>query len=243
MQRKLIFAAFAALFLLQVAAGAMAAQTDGLNGLAVGKVKVWNGLAVGKIKAIEGVGIATSAPSLTCTLLSGNTSYSTSSEFFYYNLQQYEGLIWDDGNYGQICVFKFYFANIGAGTLTGKDFYAEVWLLGTNSELATLVGRSDKVDGQNWSATLVAFSFSTTAPYDCTGANQYGIIVKSVANGAAADAAGVYDQANWARTYYYNTINSMSGCVARAKWSSGSGRPLSQSYTSQMPYAEVWTNQ
>lgn len=230
--------AFAIFILLALAAPAWSVEVDAINGIPISKLKAINGVSITKIKACNGFSIASA---LTCTSLSANSSYTATVEFLRYNAQQYHGIIWDDGASGSICTVKQSVYSV-TGDLTGKDFYSEVWLLGASSELVTLIGRSDKVDGANWSNALVAFTFSTPAAYDCTGSNQYGILVKAIADGAAASTAGVYDGTNYPVMRYSNGTNNMTGNVARAIWTAGTGA-LQNSDATDMPIFEVWTMQ
>lgn len=230
--------AFAIFILLALCAPAWAVEVDAINGIPISKLKAINGVSITKIKAINGVTIASP---LTCTVLSANSAYTATVEFLRYNAQQYHGIIWDDGSSGSICSVKQSFFST-TGDLTGKDFYAEVWLLGASSVLSSLIARSDKVDGQNWSAAVVTFTFSTPAAYDCTGSNQYGILIKAIANDAAASSAGTYDGTNYPVMRYSNGTNTMTGNVAKAIWTATTN-VLQSSDATDMPIFEVWTMQ
>lgn len=220
-------------------APAWAVETDHINGISITSHKTYQGVwTISKIKAHNGFTIASP---LTCTVLSANSTAASSESFWRYNNVQMRGLIWDDGASGSICTFKFFIISV-TGDITDKDAYAEVWLLGASSELVTLVGRSDKVDCQNWSNTLVVFSFSTPAAYDCTGSNQYAILTKSVANDAAASTAAAYDGTDYPSMRRQVGTNTMTGCVSEGSWRSDTGAAVSHVATN-MPYAEVWTLQ
>jgi hypothetical protein len=120
-----------------------------------------------------------------------------------YNDQQLHGIIWDDGSSGSICQVDLY-VQTTSGTPANNDYYVEVYLLSGNnlddrSQSAgnEPVGRSDKVDGSAWSGEFVSFTFSTPAAYDCTGANQYAIVLKQLDDGDTATDYGEYDLTNY----------------------------------------------
>lgn len=129
------------------------------------------------------------------------------------------------------------------GDLALLDYYAEVWLLDGSDGLDTLIGRSAKVDGvDSWADELVEFTFSTPAAYNCTGTNQYGVIVKALDNNDAATTAGKSSATNFAETRYHNSSNTMTHCVAKAEWDS-SDNSITAKETSQMPYMSIGTMQ
>lgn len=225
--------------LLALSAPAWAVEVDHINGISITSHKTYDGIwSISKIKAHNGF---TLASALTCTLLSSNTSSDTTFEIHRYNNQQNYGLIWDDGSSGSICAIKFYIYDV-TGDVTGLDYYAEVWLLDGDSLQDSIIGRSAKVDGAAWSDELVAFTFSTPADYDCTGANQYALVMKAIANDAAATTTGTYSDTNYPRTRYSNGVNTMTGNVSRATWN-GAGSYIGVNDSSDMIRVEVWTMQ
>lgn len=229
--------------LLSLCAPAWAVEVDAINGIPVSKLKAINGVSITKIKAWNGF---TLASAFTCTAYVSNSTTSSIKAFHRYNSQQYEGIIFDDGSTGSICAVKFSFYDDvadGENTISAFDYYAEVWLLGAGSALDTLIQRSAKVDGNpSWADAMVEFSFSTPADYDCSGSNQYGVLIKSVANDAAASTAGVYSGTVYPRTLYSNGTNNMTGCVATAVWNSAT-KALNASDANDMPKIEIWTKQ
>jgi hypothetical protein len=181
---------------------------------------------------------------LTCQLLTSNASYTSAWSIHRYNTQEYPGFIFDDGSAGSICNVKWSLGGV-EGDTSGLDYYCEVWLLDGSNNLtgASPVGRSDKVDGTTgWTYALVEFPFTTSAPYDCTGANKYGILLKAIADGAAADAAGTYSGTNYPKLRFNNGTNSLTHNDALATWTAAT-KALQSSDASDAPVVEVHTLQ
>ena len=214
------------------------AAADKWMGMDVTKIKAINGLGVGSIKNQSGVELAAQ----TCQSYTANTSYSHSQEMHRYPARGYYGLIFDDGSSGSICTVSLLFQS-NTGDLALLDYYAEVWLLDGSDGLDTLIGRSAKVDGvDSWADELGKITFSTPAAYDCTGTNQYAVIVKALNNNDAATTAGKSSATNFATTRYHATSNTMSHAVAKAEWDS-TDNSITDKQTSQMPYMSIGTMQ
>lgn len=179
----------------------------------------------------------------TCTSLTSNSTNDTTQSICRYTGQEYYGFVFDDSSSGTICQVDVYIYDM-QGTASANDYYVEIWLLDGSDNLSSLVtnGRSDKVDGAAWSAESVTFTFSTNPTYDCTGGNQYGILIKSIDDDDAASTAGEFDGTNYPRVRYNNAANSMTHCESLAYWDSGDSAADSLDAT-DMPYMEVHTIQ
>lgn len=143
-----------------------------------------------------------------------------------YSGNEYMGIVFDDGATGDICEVSWWIGNTG-GNPALNDFYCEIFLLsGSDFTPASPItnGRSDKVDGAYWTGQMVTFTFSTPPTYDCTGANQYAIVLKSIDSGDAATTVGEVDGTNYVSIGGDNEADSMTGNEGWTKWnSSGTG--------------------
>lgn len=186
-----------------------------------------------------------STESLTCTSYMTQTDIPNSTTIGQYSTQNYKGFILDDSDTGSICEYTIQVYQAQSGIDAERDYYAEVWLLDGARDFnpaGSPVARSDKVDGDDtWSAEDVTFTFSTPGSYDCTGSNEYGVMVKSVADGAAAATAAGYDGTYYISVRYDGSANGVSGCVGYATWDSdGASNTVT---TSDAPYFELSTMQ
>jgi hypothetical protein len=113
----------------------------------------------------------------------------------------------------------------GSGDQTVNDYYVEVWLLDGSSDFNSLVtnGRSAKVDGSgSWDYSSVSFVFASDVVYDCSGTNQYAIVIKAIDDGDSADTAGEVDGTNYTGMGFNDEGDTMNYCEGLAHWD-GSG--------------------
>jgi hypothetical protein len=231
--------AFAIFILLVLSAPAWAVEVDHINGISITSHKTYDGIwSISKIKAHNGFAIASA---LTCTIYITQDTATTTWGVNQYNTQQYYGIIFDDGSSGSICTVEIYMLSV-EGDITGRDYYAEIWSMGGSDALDTVLGRSAKIDGGAWSAEQIAFVFASPVAYDCTGANQYGITIKSILNDEADDTAGKYSVTNYANSRIDTSQNIMTGNVKFCVWDSAT-KALTTGYTNRMPRMRIYTQQ
>ena len=173
------------------------------------------------VDSIKQIGRTTfSASTTACLLDTENTAnHDTTSGLGQYSTQEYKGAIWDDGAISDVCRVDVKIGN-PQGDLTVNDYYVEIWLVDGSNELDTFQGRSEKVDGSNaWYWTWVEFTFAADVTLDCTGSNEYAIVIKAIDSGDAASTAGEYDSTNYAAVAWVNDQGSaMTNFSRRGSW-------------------------
>ena len=139
-----------------------------------------------------------------------------------YDAGSYRGFIYDNGvAMDPICRIDAVLS-LETGSVTAYDFYMEIWLIdnGTN-DMDSMVsnGRSNKVDGlDTWDDTEVTFTFSGYPEIDMSGTNKYAIVIKRVADGAAASSTPVYNGSNTAQWMYDDEADTMAGQEGIVRW-------------------------
>ena len=182
---------------------------------------------------------------LVCTSYMTQTDIPNSSNVGEYATSGYRGFILDDATTGSICSVTFKLSENGGIIQTARDYYAEVWLLDgarAFNPAGSPVARSELQTGLSaWNDTDVEFTFTVSGDYDCSGTNEYAVVVKSIDYGDPATGAASFDGTNFASLRYDGDANGISGCVGYAYWNTAGA--LGGVATADAPYFILNTDQ